>query len=95
MTKAELVAKIAEKTGVEKANTQAVIESFMEITKDSIVNGEPIYLRGFGSFIRKTRAQKMGHNCKKGPEGRAILIPEHNIPAFKPSKIFINEVRNN
>lgn len=90
MTKAEIVAKIAEKTGVEKGAAQAVVESFMEIVKDSIKNDEPVYLRGFGSFIKKTRKEKMGRNIKKGV---SITIPEHSIPSFKPAKTFVNELK--
>ncbi len=90
MTKAEIVAQIAEKTGVEKSSTQVVVEAFMDIVKKSVAEGEPVYLRGFGSFIRKTRAEKVGRNIK---EDKSIIIPEHNIPAFKPSKTFANEVK--
>lgn len=90
MTKAEIVAKIAEKTGVEKGAAQAVVESFMEIVKTSIKDDEPVYLRGFGSFIKKTRKEKMGRNIKKGT---SITIPEHSIPAFKPAKTFVNELK--
>jgi len=90
MTKAEIVAKIAEKTGVEKGAAQAVVESFMEIVKASVKEDEPVYLRGFGSFIKKTRKEKMGRNIKKGI---TITIPEHSIPAFKPAKTFVNELK--
>ncbi len=90
MTKAEIVAKIAEKTGVERSNTQEIVEAFMDIVKETVANGEAVYLRGFGSFIRKTRAEKIGRNIK---EEKSIIIPEHNIPAFKPSKTFVNEVK--
>ena len=90
MTKAEIVAKITEKTGIEKANTQEVVEAFMNVVKEAVSNGEPVYLRGFGSFIRKTRAEKVGRNIKKEEK---IIIPAHNIPAFKPSKTFVNEVK--
>lgn len=90
MTKAEIVAQIAEKTGLEKSSTQAVVEAFMDIVKKSVAEGEPVYLRGFGSFIRKTRAEKVGRNIKLD---QSIVIPAHNIPAFKPSKTFANEVK--
>ncbi|MBE6346414.1 MAG: integration host factor subunit beta [Bacteroidales bacterium] len=90
MTKAEIVAKITEKTGIEKVNTQEVVEAFMSVVKEAVAQGEPVYLRGFGSFIRKTRAEKIGRNIKKDV---SIVIPAHNIPAFKPSKTFVNEVK--
>ncbi|MCQ2319566.1 MAG: integration host factor subunit beta [Bacteroidales bacterium] len=90
MTKAEIVAKIAEKTGVEKGAAQAVVESFMEIVKDSVKADEPVYLRGFGSFIKKTRKAKKGRNIKAG---ESIIIPEHSIPAFKPAKTFVGELK--
>ncbi|MBR7176569.1 MAG: integration host factor subunit beta [Bacteroidales bacterium] len=90
MTKAEIVAKITEKTGIEKVNTQEVVEAFMSVVKEAVAQGKPVYLRGFGSFIRKTRAEKIGRNIKKDV---SIVIPAHNIPAFKPSKTFVNEVK--
>ena len=90
MTKAEIVAKIAEKTGVEKGSTQAVVESFMEIVKEAVKKNEDVYLRGFGSFKTKVRAEKVGRNIKAGTR---IVIPEHRIPAFKPAKSFINDLK--
>ena len=83
MTKAEIVADIASKTGIEKVAIQATIESFMDVIKDSLANGDNVYLRGFGSFIVKKRAEKTGRNISKN---QTIIIPAHNIPAFKPAK---------
>jgi len=91
MTKAEIVAEIANKTGIEKVAVQAVVESFMDSVKDTMSNGENVYLRGFGSFIVKRRAEKTGRNIAKNT---TIIIPAHNIPAFKPAKTFVNEVKN-
>ncbi|MCF8228638.1 MAG: integration host factor subunit beta [Bacteroidales bacterium] len=92
MTKAEIVAEIANKTGIEKVAVQAVVESFMDTVKNSMVNGENVYLRGFGSFIIKERAEKTGRNISKNT---TIIIPAHNIPAFKPAKTFVNAVKDN
>jgi DNA-binding protein HU-beta len=92
MTKAEIVADIAAKTGIEKVVIQATIESFMDVIKDSLANGDNVYLRGFGSFIVKKRAEKTGRNISKN---QTIIIPAHNIPAFKPAKTFVQEVKNN
>lgn len=92
MTKAEIVTEIANKTGIEKVAVQAVVESFMETVKDTMVSGENVYLRGFGSFIIKERAEKTGRNISKNT---TIIIPAHNIPAFKPAKTFVNEVKGN
>ncbi len=92
MTKAEIVADIANKTGIEKVAVQAVVESFMESVKETMVNGENVYLRGFGSFIIKERAEKTGRNISKNT---TIVIPAHKIPAFKPAKTFVNEVKSN
>ena len=92
MTKAELVSKIAEKTGVEKLTTLAIVESFMNEIKDSISANEGVYLRGFGTFKPKKRAEKTGRNIK---QNTTIIIPAHHIPAFKPAKIFMQEVKNN
>ncbi len=92
MTKAEIVAEIANKTGVEKVAVQAVVESFMESLKETMINGENVYLRGFGSFIIKERAEKTGRNISKNT---TIVIPAHKIPAFKPAKSFVNAVKEN
>ena len=91
MTKAEIVAEIAQKTGIEKVNVQEVVESFMEVLKDSMKKGNNVYLRGFGSFIIKRRAEKTGRNISKNT---TIIIPAHNIPSFKPSKVFVEEIKN-
>ena len=90
MTKADIVTEIAKKTGVEKVQIQAIVESFMDEIKDSLGRGENVYLRGFGSFIVKTRAEKVARNISKNT---TITIPEHNIPAFKPAKSFSSEVK--
>lgn len=90
MTKAEIVTEIANKTGIEKVAVQAVVESFMETVKETMVDGENVYLRGFGSFIIKERAEKTGRNISKNT---TIIIPAHKIPAFKPAKTFVNEVK--
>lgn len=90
MTKAELVNTISNKLGVEKNDTQKVIEAFMQEIRTSMYNGDNVYLRGFGSFIIKTRAAKTGRNILKNT---AIEIPAHNIPAFKPSKTFVEKVK--
>jgi DNA-binding protein HU-beta len=90
MTKAEIVAEISQKTGIEKGAVQTVVESFMEVVKTSMINGENVYLRGFGSFIIKTRAEKKARNISKKT---TIIIPAHNVPAFKPAKSFVKEVK--
>lgn len=90
MTKADIVNEIAKTTGVEKAVVLDTLEKFMEIVKDSLANDKNIYLRGFGSFIVKTRSQKTARNISKNT---TIIIPEHKIPAFKPAKVFMEEVK--
>ncbi|MBO5661914.1 MAG: integration host factor subunit beta [Tidjanibacter sp.] len=90
MTKADIVNNIAKETGVEKVLVQQVVESFMENVKASLIENEPVYLRGFGSFIIKERAQKVARNISKGT---TITIPAHNIPAFKPAKSFACKVK--
>ena len=92
MTKAEIVSKITVKLGMEKGDVQATIESFMEEVKSSLEGGDNVYLRGFGSFIIKTRAEKTGRNISKNT---TIKIPAHNIPAFKPAKVFVEGVKSN
>ena len=90
MTKAEIVNEVAKATGIEKIAVQTVVESFMECVKDSLAKGNPVYLRGFGSFIVKHRAQKAARNITKKT---TMTIPAHDIPAFKPAKVFINAVK--
>ncbi len=92
MTKAEIVSKISDKLGIEKGDVQATVESFMEEVKSSLESGDNVYLRGFGSFIIKTRAEKTGRNISKNT---TIKIPAHNIPAFKPAKVFVEGVKSN
>ena len=90
MTKADIVSEIANQTGIEKIAVQATVEAFMVSVKNSLEKGENVYLRGFGSFINKKRAEKTGRNISKNT---TIIIPAHSIPAFKPSKTFSEEVK--
>lgn len=90
MTKAEIVNEIAKNTGISKDEVLRTVEAFMESVKGSLTEGENVYLRGFGSFIVKKRATKTARNISKNT---TITIPEHNIPAFKPSKEFIAQVK--
>ncbi|MFV0553858.1 MAG: HU family DNA-binding protein [Mangrovibacterium sp.] len=92
MTKADIVDKISKNTGIEKSIVLQTVEAFMESVKDSMAEGKNIYLRGFGSFVVKKRAQKTARNITKNT---AIVIPEHFIPSFKPAKTFIEEVKKN
>ena len=90
MTKADIVNEVAKATGIEKIAVQNVIESFMESVKDSLAQDNNVYLRGFGSFIVKKRAKKTARNISKNT---TLIIPEHNIPSFKPAKVFMNKVK--
>ena len=92
MTKADIVGKISEKLGMEKGDVQATVETFMAEVKTSLESGDNVYLRGFGSFIVKKRAEKTGRNISKNT---TIRIPEHHIPAFKPAKVFVEGVKKN
>jgi len=92
MTKADIVSKISNKLGLEKNEVLATVECLMSEIKNSLDNGENVYLRGFGSFIVKKRAEKTGRNILKNT---TIRIPAHHIPAFKPAKIFIDGVKKN
>ncbi|MDO4212095.1 MAG: HU family DNA-binding protein [Bacteroidales bacterium] len=89
MTKADIVKEISKKTGIDSATALASVEAFMEVVKDSLINEEEVYLRGFGSFIIKKRAQKTARNIS---QKTTLIIPEHYIPAFKPSKSFVGAV---
>ena len=92
MTKADIVNEISKGTGVEKAQVQQIVEAFMESIKDSLTSNKNVYLRGFGSFIVKRRAEKVARNISKNT---TITIPAHNIPAFKPAKSFAGNVKAN
>lgn len=89
MTKAEIAQEISKTTGLDKASVVEVIEQFMTVVKDSLANDENVYLRGFGSFTVKTRAQKTARNISKNT---TLIIPEHKIPHFKPADVFKAEV---
>ena len=91
MTKAQIVAKISNDLGLERSEVLATVESFMNEVKESLESGNNVYLRGFGSFVIKTRAEKIGRNILKNT---SIKIPSHNIPSFKPSKVFLDGVKN-
>ena len=92
MTKADIVANIVQETGLERAEALKAVESFMVTIKNSLTQGQNVYLRGFGSFVVKERAEKTGRNISKNT---AIIIPAHNIPSFKPAKTFVEEVKTN
>ncbi len=92
MRKADLVAAISEKTGVPKVDVLVSLETFFKEVKTSLSEGENVYIRGFGSFVIKKRAKKIGRHIKKN---EAIEIPEHYIPSFKPAKVFVEQVKEN
>jgi len=91
MTKADIVNEVSKNTGIEKVTVQKAVEAFMETVKDSLVDGKNVYLRGFGSFVVKKRAEKTARNISKNT---TIIIPSHNIPSFKPAKSFVSKVKN-
>lgn len=91
MTKADIVNKISKKTGIEKVTVLKTVEALMETVKESLSKDKNVYLRGFGSFIVKKRAKKTARNITKNT---TIIIPEHFIPAFKPSKTFVSRVKS-
>jgi DNA-binding protein HU-beta len=90
MTKADIVNEIAKSTGIDKATVLTTVEAFMESVKDSLSKNENVYLRGFGSFVIKQRAEKTARNISKNT---TIIIPAHNIPSFKPAKTFVSVVK--
>ena len=92
MTKADIINKISKEKGVDKLQTTIVLEAFMDVVKEKMIDGNNVYLRGFGSFILKRRKQKLARNISKNT---TLIIPEHDIPAFKPCKEFIKAVKEN
>lgn len=91
MTKADIVTEISRSTGLEKAAVLTVVEEFMKVVKESMADGDNVYLRGFGSFVVRTRKEKTARNISRNT---AIKIPEHKVPTFKPSKVFLEDIRN-
>lgn len=92
MTKKDIAIEVANRTDINKTDTQKIIESFMDAVKYSLIDGENVYLRNFGTFQIKHRAETTGRNIS---ENTTVIVPAHNIPAFKPSKSFAEEVKNN
>ncbi len=92
MTKADIINEISEKTGIEKLVVQTAVESFMRVVRNNMADGKNIYLRGFGTFVVKKRAEKTGRNISKNT---TVIIPAHFIPAFKPAKTFAEKVKKN
>ena len=92
MTKADIVNEISKSTGIEKLTVQKAVEAFMDTVSGSLADGNNVYLRGFGSFIVKKRAEKTARNISRNT---TIIIPEHNIPSFKPAKTFVGRVKTN
>jgi len=90
MTKADIVKEIIQNTGIEKVTVEKAIEAFMETVKGSLAEGSNVYLRGFGSFIVKNRAEKTARNISKNT---TLIIPAHSIPAFKPANEFVAQVK--
>ncbi len=90
MTKAEVIAEIATKTGIDKAQVQEAVESFFKVVSTSMIDGKNVYFRGFGSFVIKKRAKKIARNISKNT---AMVIDEHYIPSFKPAKTFVEKIK--
>jgi len=90
VTKADVINQIADKTGIDRSDVTTTVETLFAVVKDSMAEGENIYVRGFGSFVNKKRAKKIARNISKNT---AIVIDEHFVPSFKPSKVFIEQVK--
>jgi len=90
VTKAEVINEVVTKTGIEKKDVQATVETLFSVVKDSMENGNNIYVRGFGSFVNKKRAKKIARNISKNT---SIVIDEHFIPSFKPAKVFVEKIK--
>jgi DNA-binding protein HU-beta len=90
VTKADVIAQISDQTGIDKADVSATVEAFFSVIKNSMADGNNVYVRGFGSFVNKKRARKVARNISKNT---AIIIDEHIIPSFKPSKVFVEKIK--
>jgi len=91
VTKADVITEISDKTGIPKDDVTLTVEAFFSVVKNSMAEGENIYVRGFGSFINKKRAKKIARNISKNT---AIVIDEHYVPSFKPSKVFVEKIKS-
>ncbi len=91
MTKADVITQISDQTGIDKADVSATVEAFFSVIKNSMADGNNVYVRGFGSFVNKKRARKVARNISKNT---AIIIDEHYIPSFKPSRVFVEKIKN-
>jgi len=91
VTKADVITQISEQTGIDKTDVSATVEAFFSVIKNSMADGNNVYVRGFGSFVNKKRAKKVARNISKNT---AIIIDEHFIPSFKPSKVFVEKIKN-
>lgn len=91
MTKADVVNEIANKTGIEKVDVQKTVETFFDVMKDTMSDGNNVYFRGFGSFVVRKRARKVARNIAKNT---SMIIEPHYVPAFKPSKTFVEQVKD-
>ena len=91
MTKAEVISTIADKTGIDKSDVSTTVEAFFDVVKNSMAEGNNVYVRGFGSFVNKKRAKKVARNISKNT---AIIIDEHFIPSFKPAKVFVEQIKS-
>ncbi len=92
MRKVDIVSKIADVTGVPKTDVLITLEAFFKEVKNQVKAGESVYVRGFGSFVPKLRKQKIGRIITRN---ETVVIPAHYIPAFKPAKIFLDQVKKN
>ncbi len=90
MTKAEVIAEIARKTGIEREDVKNTIEEFLSVVQNAVIGNQRVHFSGFGSFFRKKRAKKIGRNISTNT---AIVVEEHYIPSFKPSKFFLAKVK--
>ena len=92
MTKAEVISAIADKTGVDKASVSTTLEAFFNTVKDTLAQGDAVYVRGFGSFVNKQRAAKKARNTSAKT---TVTVPAHSVPGFKPAKEFTEQVKAN
>jgi len=90
VTKADIINEIAERTGIDKGDVQATVEAFFTVVKNSMSEGENVYVRGFGSFINKRRAKKVARNISQNV---SVEIEEHYVPSFKPAKVFVEKIK--
>ena len=92
MRKLELINKVSKVTGIDRQDVDETVEATIHTIKQALINGDGVFIRGFGSFVNKKRAKKIARNISTNT---ALILEAHYVPSFKPSKKFVESVKEN